>query len=63
MGQKIKNSPGQKTRGNQINQFHEFFLTKIHFLLFQKWPKINFSTGKRFKIERKIIRIDLIFLL
>ena len=28
---------------NQINQFHEKkFLTKIHFLLVQKWPKINF---------------------
>ena len=25
------------------SQFHEiFFLTKFHFLLFQKWPKINF---------------------
>ena len=30
---------GQK---NQINQFHENFFTKIHFLRFQKWPKIYF---------------------
>ena len=36
-----KSSP--KKSSNQINQFHEkIFLTKIHFLQFQKWPKINF---------------------
>ena len=28
-----------------------FILTKIHFLPFQKWPKINFSTGKKFQTE------------
>ena len=35
--QKILRSPGQ------INQFQrKFFLTKIHFLQFQKWSKISF---------------------
>ena len=31
----------EKIKSNKI-QFHEFFLTKFHFLQFQKWPKINF---------------------
>ena len=34
---------------NQINQFHEFFLARFHFFQFQKWLKINFWTGKKFK--------------
>ena len=29
--------------------FHEFFLAKYHFLQCQKWPNINFWTGKKFK--------------
>ena len=37
VGQKILKSPGQKNLWNQINQFHEkIFLSKIHFLQFQK---------------------------
>ena len=31
------------------------FLTKFHFLQFQKWPKINFWTGKKFKTARNAI--------
>ena len=41
---------------NQLNQFHAiFFLTKIPFLQFQKWPKINFWTGKKFKTAKNAI--------
>ena len=42
---------------NQKNQFKNFFFTKLHFLQFQKWPKMNFWTGKKFKnaISRKKI--------
>ena len=32
-----------------------FFLTKIHFLQCQKWPKINLWTGKMFKTARNAI--------
>ena len=41
-----------KNSWNQINQFHEFFLTKFHFLQFQKWPKINFWTREKFKTAK-----------
>ena len=42
-----------------------YFLVKFHFLLFHKWPKINFSTRKKFKtvkiaISQKIVLIYLI---
>ena len=37
-GQKIKKVEGKKTR--EIN--FTIFLTKIHFMQFRKWPKINF---------------------
>ena len=30
-------------------------LTKIHYLPFQKWPKINFWTGKKFKTAKNAI--------
>ena len=33
-----------------INFKKENFLTKIHFLPFQEWPKINFRTGKSLKL-------------
>ena len=46
--QKIKKSPGQKNSWN-------FTLTKIHFLPFQTWPKINFWTGKKFKTAKNAI--------
>ena len=32
-----------------------FFLAKFHFLKFQKWPKINFCTGKKFKTAKNVI--------
>ena len=61
-GQKIKKSPDQKNLWNQINQFHEnFFLTKFYFLQFQKWPKINFWTGKKFKTAKNAISRKKIF--
>ena len=47
---KCKKVQAKQTREswNPINQFHDFFFTKFHFLPFQKWPKINFWTGKKF---------------
>ena len=33
----------------------KIFLTKFHFLPFQKWPKINFCTGKKFKTAKNAI--------
>ena len=42
----LKKSSPKKTR--EI----KFFLTKFHFLQFQKWPKINFRTGKKFKLPK-----------
>ena len=39
----LKKSRPKKLVKSNKNQFHDiFFLTKFHFLLFQKWPKINF---------------------
>ena len=32
-----------------------FILTKFHFLQFQKWPKINFWTGKKCKTAKNAI--------
>ena len=29
-------------------------MTKFHFLQFQKWPKINFTTGKKFKTAKNV---------
>ena len=31
------------------------FFTLIHFLQFQKWPKINFPTGKKYKTAKNAI--------
>ena len=39
---KFKKVQAKKTREIKKNQFDEIFLTKFHFLQFQKWPKINF---------------------
>ena len=56
VGQKIKKSPGQKSLWNQINQFHEIiFWPNSIFLQFQKWPKIDFWTRKKFKIAKNAI--------
>ena len=47
-------SPGQKTR--EIKSIsRNFLLTKFHFLYFQKWPKINFWTRKKFKTAKNAI--------
>ena len=40
---------------SEINQFHEKICTKFHFLQFQKWPEINFGTGKKFKNVKNAI--------
>ena len=43
-----KSKPKKLVKSNKsISQ--QFFLTKFHFLQFQKWPKNNFWTGKKFK--------------
>ena len=53
---------GQKTNSwNQINLFDEFFFTKFYFLQFQKWPKINFWTGKKLKTAKNAISRKKIF--
>ena len=33
----------------------KIFLSKFHFLQFQKWANINFCTGKKFKIAKNAI--------
>ena len=53
--------PGQKNSWNQINQFHEFFLTKFHFLQLQNWPNINYWPGKKFKTAKNAISRKTIF--
>ena len=40
----------------------KFFLTKFHFLLFQKWPKINFWTRKKFKYYQKCNFTKIVFI-
>ena len=42
VGQKIKKSPAKKLVKSNKSISRKNFLTKIHFLQFQKWPKINF---------------------
>ena len=56
MGQKFKKSPGQKklVKSNKSIS-RKNFLTKFHFLPFQKWPKINFWTRKKFKTAKNAI--------
>ena len=49
---KFKKVQTKKNSWNEINQFHELFMTKCHFLPFQKWPKINFWTGKSLKLPK-----------
>ena len=52
---KCKKVQAKKTcKIKQIN-FTKFFLTKFHFLQFQKWPKINFWTGKKLKTAKNAI--------
>ena len=43
VGQKILKSPGQKNLVKSNKSISAtIFLTKLHFMQFQKWPKINF---------------------
>ena len=52
---KFKKFHTKKTRESNyyIHQCHEFFFfTKIHFLLFKKWPKIYIWTGKSLNLLR-----------
>ena len=39
----------KKSRPKKLVKSNKTFLTKFHFLLFQKWPIIHFWTGKKFK--------------
>ena len=49
-----KSRPKKKVKLNKSIS-RKNFLTKIHFLQFQKWPKINFCTGKKFKTAKNAI--------
>ena len=51
IGQKIWKSPGQKKLVKSNKSISRIFFTKFHFLLFLKWPKINFWARKKFKTE------------
>ena len=55
VGQKKLKKSRQKISWNQINQFHEKCFDQIPFFLFQKWSKINFWTGKKFKTAKNAI--------
>ena len=56
MGLKIykKSSPKKLVKSNKSISRKEF-LAKIRFLQFQKWPKINFCNGKKFKTANNAI--------
>ena len=63
---KFKKVEAKKLVKSNKSTSRKNFLTKFHFLQFQKWPKINFWTGKKFKtaknaISRKKIKILLNF--
>ena len=47
----LKKSRSKKLVKTNKSTSRKNFLTKIHFLRFQKWPKINFWTEKKFKTE------------
>ena len=50
VGQKNLKSPCKKNLVNSKKSIsRNFILTKFHFLQFQKWPKINFWTEKKFE--------------
>ena len=38
-----------------------FFGAEFHFLQFQKWPKINYWTGKKFKTAKNAISLKIFF--
>ena len=45
----LKKSSPKKLLGSNKSISRKIFLTKFHFLQFEKWPKINFWTGKTTK--------------
>ena len=49
--EKLK-SPGKKTREIKQINFTIFFITKFHFLQFQKRPKSIFELGKSLKLTK-----------
>ena len=58
----LKKSRPKKLVKSNKSISRNFILTKFHFLQFQKWPKINFWTGKKFKTAKSAIsrkKIDL----
>ena len=59
VGQKIK-----KVQAKKLVKFNKsisrcFFYQILHFWQFQKWPKINFWTGKKFKTDKNAISRNL----
>ena len=44
-----------------INFTKKKIMTNFHILQFQKWPKINFWTGKKFKIEKMQFHVKIFF--
>ena len=59
VGRKIKkNKLVKSTKSISWNNF----LTKFHFLQFQKRPKINFWTGKSLKLPKMQLHITIFFL-
>ena len=55
-----KSKPKKLLKSNKAISWN--FPPKFNFLLFQKWPKINFWTGKKFKTAKNAIsqkKIDL----
>ena len=56
----------KKSRPKKLVKSHKSisrknFLAKFHFFQFQKWPKINFWTGKKFKTAKNAISRKNIF--
>ena len=52
---KLKKAPAKQLVKSNKSISQKTFLTKFHFLQFQKWPKINFCTGKKFKTAKNAI--------
>ena len=52
-----KSSPKKLVKSNKSISQKKFFDQNPFFLQFQKWSKINFCTGKKFKMPRNAIPI------
>ena len=59
----LKKSRPKKLVKSNKSISRKIFLTKFHFLQFQKWPKINFWTGKKFKTAKNAISRKLIYIM